>query len=251
MKAHFQSYKALTKALIAAGYSDPKEVYLTTKGIVSAETGLEKQELFVELGRILRPVVSGLVEFSEEHVYDELSRRGEEAPAGEPGGDEEKAPAQEAKKESCEKSTVTSAPPVAPFLPLSRPKRLGALSSSVFKALSSRKCTLGEAVDWVMQHLDDPEPDMIQVPSLAAWSLRAWAGTNAITRSEFYRTFACKRLPTQRMIEIQERMRDDGRDIDARILEVIAKREALDSDDVLSESSEDSDGEYDLPEEYY
>ena len=201
---------SLIKVLGDAGIPNAKSVYLSRKRKIAEETGLSGMKLFDAVKSYFNATVS----------------------------------------EHDKKTFMANLEKVAPPDPEKLNKKVKNTAEAVLAKLAQKKCSLGVSVDWVMQHMDDPRPDTDEVPSLAAWSLRAWAMSSPTARSEFYRTFACKRLPTQRMIEIQERMKDDGHSIDARILEIISKHEAAD-DGVLSESPEGFEGESEVSSEAY
>jgi len=119
------------------------------------------------------------------------------------------------------------------------------------RELQKRTCSAGKTVDWVMQNLDAVDLKFSEIPSLGAYSLRNWARTNPLTRSEFYRIFGCKRLPATRLIDIQDRMKDDGHDLDEKILAVIRAEEIEDDESLLEGGSEESYGESEVSQESY
>lgn len=51
---------------------------------------------------------------------------------------------------------------------------------------------IAQAIRWVFDHLEGDWLQPRDAPSVGAWSLREWARSNPVARSDFYRLFAAK-----------------------------------------------------------
>lgn len=78
------------------------------------------------------------------------------------------------------------------------------------KAITGKKVPAIACVDWVFNHLgiepNDLKPD--EPPSMGALVMLIWANSN---KDEFFLNIWSKTIPSKAQIEMQEKLRDDGR----------------------------------------
>ena len=71
-----------------------------------------------------------------------------------------------------------------------------------------------KAVEWVAEHVGIADVEPQDAPSGEAWSLLAWASSDASNTADFWKVVYPKILPTKSQIDAEDTMRgDDGRDL--------------------------------------
>ena len=69
------------------------------------------------------------------------------------------------------------------------------LTKTEVRALKRKPCIdVGQAIRWAFDHLEGDWLQPRDAPSVGAWSLREWARSSPLARSDFYRLFAAKML---------------------------------------------------------
>lgn len=78
------------------------------------------------------------------------------------------------------------------------------------EVLAAKKASTIVCIDWVFNRLGvDPRTlETSDPPSMGALSLLVWANAN---RDSFFTTIWAKTIPSKSQIEMQEKLRDDGR----------------------------------------
>ncbi len=104
-------------------------------------------------------------------------------------------------------------PPVAPTLAKGAPP-------VDLRALKGKPAvSVVQAAAWAFEHLDDDWITPADAPSSGAWSMREWARSSMVARSEFYRTFVAKLvMPPQEAARQGQDERDaHDRDLEKRL----------------------------------
>jgi hypothetical protein len=113
----------------------------------------------------------------------------------------------------------------------------------VVEGKGGRRLTMRRAVEWVFDALGREGLTEGDAPSPGAWSMWCWATASAGNRSEFYRSFAVKLLPSRTQIEA-EGDGDDGGEIAERVLAKLFPGE------LLAEGAGGSEGEPSVESEH-
>jgi len=86
------------------------------------------------------------------------------------------------------------------------------------------KVNIREVVMWVFNHAPVADVTVKDAPSPGAWDMLTWVRTGRENRTEFYRSFLSKLMPTRTQLDKDAEFDDDGgrvlKDIDKKLREI-------------------------------
>lgn len=99
-------------------------------------------------------------------------------------------------------------------------------------------CATTDSLHWVIENLEKSVVHKQDAPSNTAWTLYKWASSNPINRADFINRSWGKLIPSNKQLENEDRMRDDGRDIQDLIASILAMHQDEEEDTFEKERDE-------------
>lgn len=91
------------------------------------------------------------------------------------------------------------------------------LAERFYQEKSGNAVSMAIEVRWVFENLSNENANMDDCPSAGAWGLFEWAKSHPSCKTEFYKTFAAKLIPSKADIDSSRRYFDDNRKVMAKL----------------------------------